>query len=108
MNMLGVRETCYLYQITVTYKNCALIHHPLNNLTDVEILSAHGDLEHVTLLVNSITIKGITTLINSSPNLTLLLISTKQSVFGEVDASSFYNEYTSRIAKEDVTISQAV
>ena len=57
----------------------------------------HGDLEHVTLLVNSITIEGITTLINSSPNLTLLLISTKQSVFGEVDASSFYNEYTSRI-----------
>ena len=92
-NLPPLSNNCHLQELCIDS--------PFLNLTDeiVEILSAHGDLERVTLLVNSITIKGITTLVSSSPNLTFLLISIKQSVFGEVDASKFYNEHTSRIKK---------
>ena len=62
-------STCHLRQLCI---------HSLSfDLTDefVKVLSAHGQLECVILCVNSITIAGITTLINNSPKLTSLHIS---------------------------------
>ena len=42
----------------------------------MHVLSAHGELEQVTLYVKSITTSAITTLISNSPNLMLLYIVT--------------------------------
>ena len=57
------------------------------DLTDdlVKVLSAHGKLERVMLYINSITINGITTLINSSPNLILLHASVLTPIFTSED-----------------------
>ena len=55
------------------------------DLTDelVKVLSAHGQLECVILYVKSISIAGITTLINNSPKLALLRISMIKPLFNE-------------------------
>ena len=62
-------STCHLRQLCINSLSF--------DLTDefVKVLSAHGQLECVILYVNSITITGITTLINNSPKLTSLHIS---------------------------------
>ena len=49
----------------------------------VKVLSAHGQLECVILYVKSITVTGITTLINNSPKLTILRISMIKPLFNE-------------------------
>ena len=58
-NLLPLSNNCHLQELCIDSRSL--------NLTDeiVEILSANGELECVTLLVNSISIKGITTLVNS-------------------------------------------
>ena len=49
----------------------------------VNTLTAHGSLECVILHIRSITINGITTLINNSPNLSLLQIYFKMPFFDD-------------------------
>ena len=49
----------------------------------VDMLSAHGELERVVLLVKSVTTNAITTLIRNSPNLMLLYIVVKQPLCDE-------------------------
>ena len=55
--------------------------------TSAQMLSAHGELEQVILLVRSITTSAITTLISNSPNLILLYIVTMEPLFDENGAS---------------------
>ena len=66
------------------------------DLTDelVKVLSAHGQLECVILYVKSITITGITTLINNSPKLTILRISMIKPVFNENDTFQDVGTFT--------------
>ena len=92
-NLLPLSNNCHLQELCIDS--------PFLTLTDeiVEILSANGELERVTLFINSIAFTGITSLINSSPNLTLLLISADQPLIGEVDPNSSCTEHTSRIKK---------
>ena len=72
---------------------------PFLTLSDeaVEILSAHGELEHVTLHVNSITVSAITALINNSPNLMLLKVSIRKLLFND-NHLRVYN-HTNRVKK---------
>jgi len=49
----------------------------------METISAHGELVYVVMLVNSITIKGITSLVANSRGLLKLIIITKQSMYYE-------------------------
>ena len=57
------------------------------NLTDelVQVLSANGQLERVVLYVKSITVNGLTTLINNSQKLILLHISMIEPLFNDID-----------------------
>ena len=68
---------CYLQQLCISSLSF--------DLTDklVKVLSAHGQLECVILYVKSISITGITTLINNSPKLTILRILMKKPLFNE-------------------------
>ena len=77
--LLPLYNNCYLEQLCIYSLSL--------NLTDelVEVLSANGQLERVVLYVKSITINGLTTLINNSPKLTLLRISMKEPFFDDVD-----------------------
>ena len=70
-------STCHLRQLCIYSLSF--------DLTDefVEVLSAHGQLECVILYVKSITITGITILINNSPKLTSLHISMIKPLFNE-------------------------
>ena len=76
-SILPLSNNCYLEQLCINSLSL--------NLTDelVEVLSANGQLERVVLYVNSITINGITTLINNSPKLTLLHICMMNSCFDD-------------------------
>ena len=51
--------------------------------SSVHVLSAHGELEQVTLSVRSITTSAVTTLISNSPNLMLLYIETIEPLCDE-------------------------
>ena len=77
--LLPLSNNCYLEQLCIYSLSL--------NLTDelVEVLSANGQLERVVLYVKSITINGLTTLINNSPKLTLLHISMMEPLFDDVD-----------------------
>ena len=55
--------------------------------SSAQVLSAHGELEQVILLVRSITTSAITTLISNSPNLMLLYIATMEPLCDENGAS---------------------
>ena len=72
---------------------------PFFTFTDeiMEVLSAHGELERVTLHVNSITVNAITTLINNSPNLMLLKVSIRKLLFSD-NHLRVYN-HTNRVKK---------
>ena len=72
---------------------------PCLTLTDeiVEALSTHGELERVTLHINSITISAITALINNSPNLMLLKVSIRKLLFNDSHLR-IYN-HTNRVKK---------
>ena len=65
------------------------------NLTDelVEVLSANGQLERVVLYVKSVTVNGLTILINNSPKLTLLYVSMIEPLFDDIDS------YTLRVLR---------
>ena len=65
------------------------------DLTDelVKVLSAHGQLECVILYVKSISITGITTLINNSPKLTILRISMIKPLFNENYENDPFRDY---------------
>ena len=78
-SILPLSNNCYLEQLCI---NSLFL-----NLTDelVEVLSANGQLERVVLYVKSITVNGLTTLINNSPKLTLLHISIIEPFFDDVD-----------------------
>ena len=71
-----------LYHLQQLYINLSCF-----DLTDelAEVLSANGGLECVVLYINSITINGIRSLINNSPNLTLLHISISAPLFSAED-----------------------
>ena len=73
-------SNCYLKQLYINSVNATYF-----NVTDelADALSTHGGLEYVVLHINSITVRAITTLINNSPNLILLHISTKLPLFNE-------------------------
>ena len=68
-------SSCYLQQVYINSLSF--------NVTDklVSVISTHGELECVILHVHSITVSGLTSLINNSPNLILLHISVKQPLF---------------------------
>jgi len=68
---------CHLRQLYIN----KLPFNPSNEF--MEMLSAHGELECVVLHVSSISISGITTLINNSPNLILLHVFTNMRLFNE-------------------------
>ena len=64
-------SSCHLQQLFIySFLNVDL------STPSVHVLSAHGELEQVTLFVKSITTSAITTLISNSPNLMLLYIVT--------------------------------
>ena len=65
----------------------------------VHMLSAHGELEQVTLLVNSITTSAITTLISNSPNLLLLYIVTIEPLCDENGVSLDQEDYKDTLSK---------
>ena len=92
-NLLPLSNNCHLQELCIDS--------PFLTLTDeiVEILSANGELECVTLFIKSIAFTAITTLINSSPNLTLLLISADRPLIGEVNPNSSCTKHTSRLRK---------
>ena len=71
-----------LYHLQQLYINLSCF-----DLTDelVEVLSANGGLECIVLYINSITINGIRSLINNSPNLTLFHISISTPLFSSDD-----------------------
>ena len=77
-SLLPLSNNCYLEQLCIYSLSLSL--------TDelVEVLSANGQLERVVLYVKSITINGLTTLINNSPKLTLLRISMIEPLFDDV------------------------
>ena len=77
--LLPLTNNCYLEQLCLYSLSL--------NLTDelVEVLSVNGQLKRVVLYVKSITINGLTTLINNSPKLTLLHISMTEPLFDDVD-----------------------
>ena len=66
---LRIRKSCNLEQLCIYSSSL--------NLTDelLQVLSANGQLERVVLYVKSITVNGLTILINNSPKLTLLHVS---------------------------------
>ena len=93
VGLLSLSSNCHLQQL--------FIQSSTSGLTDksVEALSAHGGLECVVLYVNSITISGITTLINYSPNLILLRIIMRMPLFCDdiITTCRSTLDYTDRI-----------
>ena len=65
----------------------------------VDALSAHGELEHVVLLVKSVTTNAVTTLIRNSPNLVLLYIVTKQPACNEDHVRLKQKDYIDAMSK---------
>ena len=93
-NLFPLSSNCQLQQLCIYSLSI--------NLTDdlVETLSAHGELECVVICVKSITINGITTLINNSPNLHVLHISMIEPLFNEAYNTFHCNKaytYTDRV-----------
>ena len=86
-SILPLSNNCYLEQLCIYSLSL--------NLTDelVEVLSANGQLERVVLYVKSITINGLTTLINNSPKLTLLHISIIEPFFDDIDGYTLRLKY---------------
>ena len=68
------------------------------DLTDESLqeLSAHGELEQAYLRINSITIRGITTIIKNSPDLIELTISSRKPVYNELN-QKYDRKYTDRV-----------
>ena len=66
---------CYLRQVYINSLSF--------NVTDklISMISTNGELECVILHIHSITVSGLTSLINNSPNLILLHVSIKQPLF---------------------------
>ena len=85
-SLLPLSNNCRLQQLCIYSVSL--------NLTDelVEVLSAHGQLECVVLYVKSITINGLTILINNLPKLTSLHISMIEPLFE--DSYTFRREVT--------------
>ena len=65
----------------------------------VQVLSAHGGLEKVKLLVKSTTTSAITTFINNSPSLILLCIETSP-LYDDNDAVVFQEDYKDTVSKK--------
>ena len=65
----------------------------------VHVLSAHGELEQVTLYVQSITTSAITTLISNSPNLMLLYIVTIEPLCDENGVGLDCEDYKDTVSK---------
>ena len=63
------------------------------------MLSAHGELEQITLYVKSITTSAITTLIINSPNLMLLYIVTIKPLCDENGVREDCNKYKDTVSK---------
>ena len=71
--ILPLPSSCNLHQL------CIVSRYGINlSAPSVHVLSAHGELEQVTLFVRSITTSAITTLISNSPNLMSLYIVTNE------------------------------
>ena len=68
--------------------------------TSAQVLSAHGELEQVILLVWSITTSAITTLISNSPNLILLYIVTNKPLCDENGASVDQKDYKDTVSRK--------
>ena len=86
-------NVCHLQQLYINSVNTTYF-----NVTDelMHALSAHGGLECVVLHANTITISSIITLLNNSPNLVLLHLSSKQSPYYR-DKHCLKLDYTDRI-----------
>ena len=78
-SLLPSLNDCHLQQLSIRSSSSS------SNLSDelVEMLSAHGELERVTLEVNSITFNGIMALIINSPNLISLCVICRKLLFNE-------------------------
>ena len=66
----------------------------------VDMLSAHGELEHVLLFLHSITTSAITALINNSPNLVLLYVVTKHPLHDEGGARLKQKDYMAAMSRK--------
>ena len=88
-NLLPLSSVCHLQQLYIDSLNATYF-----NVTDelTHALSAHGGLECVVLHVYTITFSSIITLIKNSPNLVLLHLSSKQSLFDEKCQKLDYTE----------------
>ena len=84
---------CHLQQLCMQLQSTNL------STSFVDVLSAHGELERVVLLVKSITTNAITTLIRNSPNLVLLYIVTKQPLCGEDGVRLKQKDYIGAMSK---------
>lgn len=62
-NVLSLAPSCELRQLSIFSKSTSLTE------TFMEAVSAHGRLEHIVLVINSVTIDGIVTLVKNSPML---------------------------------------
>ena len=86
-------SNCHLQQLCVESYAIKL------SVPSVQVLSAHGGLEKVALLVKSITTSAITTLISNSPSLILLCIVTREPLCDDNGASVDQEDYEDTISK---------
>ena len=93
-NLLPLSSVCHLQQLYIDSLNATYF-----NVTDelTHALSAHGGLECVVLHVNTITFSSIITLIKNSPNLVLLHLSSKESLFDDNCQKLDYTEEIKRM-----------
>jgi len=84
---------CYLQQLCLLSVE--------TDLTDMflEMISAHGGLVYVVMLMNSITIKGITSLVANSRELLKMIIITKQNIYYE-HGSIIISDYIKSILRK--------
>ena len=95
--ILPLPSSCNLHQLCIVSKYGINLSAP-----SVRVLSAHGELEQVTLFVRSITTSAITTLISNSPNLMSLYIETMEPLCDENGVSldrEDCNKYTDTVSK---------
>ena len=90
---LPLSMSCRLQQLCLQLQSTDL------SCSFVDVLSAHGELERVVLLVKSVTTNAITTLIRNSPNLVLLYIVTKQPLCDEDGVRLKQKDYIDAMSK---------
>ena len=92
--ILPLSSSCHLQQLCMEGLQYVNLSAP-----SIQVLSAHGELEKVVLLVKSITTSAVTTLIGNSPNLILLYVVTKEPLCDENDASVDQKDFIDTLSK---------